>query len=131
MSLAEIADHKVDIKTQFENLKSQAKIRFGFSDIDVKTILKAAGHTQFKPEGWNDYLGILEREFKTREIARGAGKLQCPICGADTVFVPKLDGMYHQPRGWSCTKDNNHFTQFAWERLKPFFIKGLETKKEN
>jgi hypothetical protein len=131
MSLTEIADVKVDTKKQFENLKDQAKIRFGFSETDVKTILKAAGYKEFKPEGWHDYLAILEREFKTREIARGAGKLECPICGSETRFVPKLDGMYHQPRGWECLKDSNHFTQFAWERLKPFFVGTLEPEEKS
>lgn len=119
----------VDSKPRYANLKRVAKERFNYSEDELKAILKAAGYSQFDPYGFWTYVNILQVEFE-KAHQREVVDQKCPICDGVVVADPATDRKFGQLYGWKCTKDSNHFMQFAWGKNKPWFQRGAEKKKE-
>jgi len=98
---------KCDKKT-IEDLFTQAYKELGFTEDQVRKILKQKNHTAFKAENYSAYLQDI-RDHAEFLFARQSYPEACPICQGPIRRRMDRDHHWGVFWGWDCPADRFHF----------------------
>jgi len=109
----------------YEKLFERMEVVFDLDEDEVKSILKAAGFSNFNPHEWLTYFDVIRLHLDEKKALSQWPK-DCPICHADIEYDPNRNGTFGEKLGWKCSSDPTHFTLSKAQYL----AKLAEAKKE-
>jgi hypothetical protein len=98
---------KYDTKS-IEDLFTHAQIKYGFTEEQVRKILKEKNHSSFKADKYSIYLRDMQ-DHADFLAAKPTYPENCPICHGPVIRRPDRDHHWGVIWGWECPADRFHF----------------------